>query len=157
MTTNTLPYLTSFSSDIFECSWNYAASAEESKPLVKSRTSLLVVLTAPVMAASCSCGSSAKVAARSLDSLTLWSLTSRWSSSCIPLSTERRYVGRKNCRTKMCDTLAITATERISFAACELLSDSGKSLLQRPSRSNLERKVSICSQISHTVICNMLG
>jgi hypothetical protein len=138
-------------------SWNSAASAEESKPLVKSRISLHVVLTAPVMAASCSCGSSAKIAARSLDSLTLWSLTCQWSSSCILLSAERRYVGRKSCRTKMRDTLAITTTERISFAACELLSDSAKSLLQRPSRSNLERKISICRQISHNVICNMLG
>ncbi|KAI7722995.1 hypothetical protein KC353_g4 [Hortaea werneckii] len=52
----------------------------------------------------------------------------------------------------MREILANTATERISFADRELLSQSGKSLLQRPSRSNLERKVSICIPIRYTPI-----
>ena len=50
--------------------------------------------------------------------------------------------------------LASIATERISLAAGELLSDKGKSLFQRPRRSNRKQKVSICRKVSHAVIYN---
>jgi hypothetical protein len=53
----------------------------------------------------------------------------------------------------MRDMLASIATERISFAAGELLSNNDRSLFQRPRPSSLEQKVSTCRQISHAVIC----